>query len=37
MPLTKVIPIACVGKLVQWNSHWQKTKNTSESQNQFVV
>ena len=26
-----------VGKLVQWKSHLQKTKNTSEPQNQFVV
>jgi len=26
-----------VGKLVQWESHWQKNKNTSEPQNQFVL
>jgi len=26
-----------VGKLVQWKSHLQKTKNTSEPQKQFVV
>jgi len=26
-----------VGKLVQWKSHLQKTKNTSVPQNQFVV
>jgi len=26
-----------LGKLVQWKSHLQKIKNTSEPQNQFVV
>ena len=26
-----------VSKLVQWKSHLQKTKNTSEQQKQFVV
>jgi len=26
-----------MGKLVQWKRHLQKTKNTSEPQNQFVV
>jgi len=26
-----------VGKLVQQTSRWQKTENTSEPQNQFVV
>jgi len=30
-------PIAVVGKLVHQKSHWQKTKNTSEPQNEFVV
>jgi len=26
-----------VGKIVQWKSHLQKIKNTSEPQNQFIV
>jgi len=26
-----------LSKFVQQKSHWQKTKNTSELQNQFVV
>jgi len=29
--------ISGVGKLVKWQSFLQKTKNTSERQNQFVV
>ena len=41
---TPVLPVSYatlykpgVGKLVQWKSHLQKTKNTSEPQKQFVV
>jgi len=29
--------MAGVGKFVQWKSHLQKTKNTSELQNKFIV
>jgi len=31
------LPIAGVGELVQQKSHWQKIKNISETQKQFVV